>query len=817
MSASQPVWYIKVSKIDQNGVDQTNTLQSLTQITLPWVSGSVTSNETFQINSLTQFQDHFLYEIDANINSTNPNNLLSPTTIENNRSKIEYEFSSSIQNQSIPSTSEIFTLNPITDNLNYYTSSPIPIGNRTANAYQLLTYPQKDLYIECSGSINNTSFNTVGDWELSLRLNRANSFTFIELDSTIIDPEVEQNLFFLTSSITESLPGDKYFLFANAIGTLGNIGNVVFSSDSYFSISSSAATGPEMVSIPEPYMSANYANALNCQPLYGNATENQTSYKYQLIDYSTGITIPTNFDLIIDGNALKAQVQDSNYTSLRHISSRYLGSKNTTEDINKWTDTNYNEGNFGKTPSIESLKTQIAYAEWVSGWPPEKQDASTVKIKYLIDEDGNLTSPGASENFIQNLRNNFQVGEEIKLIPSRELEISGEFTRKVIRSGKRIEPYLYNQIEYPERDGISSFTSSLDFVEFITSGVEVTENLTAAINIDGDLLGTGIGGNYMNPNKLNNISTGTDITTEVNSALVEYEIQTSLLSSNIESLTFDHNATITNNNNFISSFYARLVRIRAGVTTELKLRPVGSLYGTYGSGFIGGAPLPLQLRHTIPTNQLQVGDKIRIQYTRGHSNVFPLNANSTFTITQSPSPTPALTVSGSTLSENLFQYTFLPDTISIANINILGGFTPNPQGDLFLSTFYNNPNVKQKDIPTSGYNNINLPIEFKIGDEIRFEGDKTFMIEKAEFLQFGSWSFLSIRLDSPISGSGIDLNKFSITRYVDDPTSIIVEGFRPPNSTFESGPYLVEPDYKTKKLDDNVDKYINEYTNKGLL
>ena len=41
------ILYIKVSKIDGDGVDQTFTLQSLQQITIPWGAGN--STETFEI------------------------------------------------------------------------------------------------------------------------------------------------------------------------------------------------------------------------------------------------------------------------------------------------------------------------------------------------------------------------------------------------------------------------------------------------------------------------------------------------------------------------------------------------------------------------------------------------------------------------------------------------------------------------------------------------------------------------------------------------------------------------------------------------
>ena len=88
------------------------------------------------------------------------------------------------------------------------------------------------------------------------------------------------------------------------------------------------------------------------------------------------------------------------------------------------------------------------------------------------------------------------------------------------------------------------------------------------------------------------------------------------------------------------------------------------------------------------------------------------------------------------------------------------------------------------------------------------------MVQDVDIFTSSSLSVLLITLDSQIINTGIDINKFSFTRYVEDPTSIIIEGFKPQSS---EGPYLVRPEYITNKLDNNIDSYINDFTNKGLL
>jgi hypothetical protein len=67
--------------------------------------------------------------------------------------------------------------------------------------------------------------------------------------------------------------------------------------------------------------------------LYNNATIPKYSNIYQDIDYSTGL-IPTNFELLVNGNADAAPVQDSNYTATGWSNSRYNGSRVSSLDFN---------------------------------------------------------------------------------------------------------------------------------------------------------------------------------------------------------------------------------------------------------------------------------------------------------------------------------------------------------------------------------------------------------------------------------------------------------------------------------------------------
>jgi hypothetical protein len=69
-------------------------------------------------------------------------------------------------------------------------------------------------------------------------------------------------------------------------------------------------------------------------PLFGNASIPQFSFKYLDVDYGAGMIIPQNFDPILAGTATAASVQDSNYSSRAWSNIRYNGSRISSRDFN---------------------------------------------------------------------------------------------------------------------------------------------------------------------------------------------------------------------------------------------------------------------------------------------------------------------------------------------------------------------------------------------------------------------------------------------------------------------------------------------------
>jgi hypothetical protein len=227
---------------------------------------------------------------------------------------------------------------------------------------------------------------------------------------------------------------------------------------------------------------------------------------------------------------------------------------------------------------------------------------------------------------------------------------------------------------------------------------------------------------------------------------------------------------------------------------------MGSIGYVNGSGYIpGGTVKPLSFTTIVPAADLAVGDIFQIQLITGNSNV-GYNTTSTWNISQNPLPTTPINVTGA-------FYTIPTPGFS----NVL--FSTSSA----LLQYYNLQGTHQKDIEGSGFNPVTLPFTVEVGDEFRFEGDesKTFMVNTSILSTIiPNLPVLAMVLDRPISGSGINVNEFVLRRYVDSAGSFIFDGSIPSGV---SSPYLIKPEYISDKLEQNIGKYIEDLTQKGLL
>ena len=378
------VRFIKISKKDKNGVDKTSNLQSLSELTIPYSTGNVRYN----ILNISEKPTYFLYEVN------NPNLEWA------DRATIEYDFTGSIEGSYIDTTPGTYTklspsfLNPTSDPLNFVI--PINTGiDEEGDGYSLNTYPQKDIYIYATGSVHfEVESGTGGAITPRVRLLKINKDnTTTTLSTAILSPNILHTDTTLTRSFevsynipSGSSPGEIYYIgLIRQFTSTDIVLSSSFSETSFLYITSSVSSGLALNTIPEPYFSEDFNRDLDCQPLLNNAVNNRLSRFHQDIDYSSGLLTPSNFELLISGSALKASIQDSNYTLKRHTNPRYEGSRTTSQKLNEWTAGDINT--YGKLPTTLTQDRVIYEFEFGGGTTPEILGWGGLKMSnlYLVN------------------------------------------------------------------------------------------------------------------------------------------------------------------------------------------------------------------------------------------------------------------------------------------------------------------------------------------------------------------------------------------------------------------------------------------------
>jgi hypothetical protein len=766
--------YIKISKIDCNGNDQTIPLENLTKI---YVYNYLNNTYVlYTITNINELSSCFLYEANLFEGYT-------PSLFPNQ--VFDYTVSASNALTFIPSSPTIPTTvtlyGSVSGNtLNYF--------NSTTGIHTLGNTPNTPISITGSVLIGGT-----GAGRFRIDLVRQGITT--TLSSTTVSAGSPYSI----SSSYYGLQGDQILLSATR-----GVGSPQFTSGSLLITQSRAVSSSNCDSVIfEPYIiTPNFYNS-DDNALLNNVDEYRLSTVYQDVDYSTGTTTPTNFGLLISGSALKAAVQDSNYTTKRHIIPRYEGSKSTSQYLNVWTEGD--SGTYGKTPTVESLKTMVAYCDSISGWPPERMNASAIHVLYLIRQDGTVIIPNTSANSLTEIQGTFMSGEKL-LINSKTIG-SGEAiqSRNIIRGGTRIEPILYTQSGSAPN---ALWNTTMSFTDIIPSNTGATGNYTALYTTTGSLIqiNGGVNTKVLFSNVVNGLpisNNGYKVTVgpindgsnlvfdiDVNYALVK--TITSDITINIELIIYKNGSPLLDsNNNPISQLNSDYLNTNA---------QGGNI--SFNTIIIPNANLILNDEYTAYVNW--IGD------IAGAS--FYLTSNSTFKTSQYPIYTQPVTSSGVNSIWNWPDSSSYPYVITSSQPTLI--------------SLYDDPNTKGVDIIGSGFNPITLPWSIKYGDEFRFEGREDFVYQvgkifgpaesgSGRIFQTGS---IEVHLNSnlPISASSsvFNLDHFVIRRYVDDASLILMEGFKPTNS---SGPYIVRPEYVVPELNKDIDQFILDLTQKGLI
>jgi len=125
-------------------------------------------------------------------------------------------------------------------------------------------------------------------------------------------------------------------------------------------------------------------------------------------------------------------------------------------------------------------------------------------------------------------------------------------------------------------------------------------------------------------------------------------------------------------------------------------------------------------------------------------------------------------------------------------------------------------NYRQADIPSSGFDPIELTCQPKIGDEIRFEYDESLSYRIIDVLPSSSGTALVtyLYLDNPIPPGGFNIDHFTIRRKVKDYiTGITLDS----NLISQIDEGFLMPEYPSTDLKKNLSKIINDLSQKNVI
>jgi hypothetical protein len=786
--------YLKISKLDCSGSNQSSALEQIDSIYILNSNTNTNVYTKYEVTILNETPDYYLYDV------LNDPPISTPLAASIPNQLFNYRVSASSAAPFIPSSTTIPTIFTLYGST---TGNILGYFNSTTGIHTLDNTPNTVLSLTGSVSIAGT-----GGGKFSITLDRQGSSTALETVN------VTAGNSYVISSSYYGLQGDQIYLSA----TRGSLSPIFQNGSLLVTQSRAVNTSSCLPVIFEPYITIpNYYNS-DYNPLINNILVDRLSSIYQDVDYSTGIYTPTNFNLLISGSALKAAVQDSNYTSKRVILPRYEGSKTTSQYLNIWTpgDT----GTYGKLPSVENLKTMVAYCDDIGGWPPERMDASAAFIKYLIKSDGTVVIPNTTPNSLSDNKFTFESGENV-LVQYEGTGNQATPFRKVIRGGTRIEPILYTQYGHSPASWNVTMSFTTDFITsqaFVGSYIaKSAPSTTTSVITDGAFSGMNMNNNILSGSQaspwVNNYYTvNQDLIDENVTLIVGGEIQVGIITGAFGAQ--DHNVTI------------RLIRERGGVknvlTTQTKTINLPSFVNggiaTWGSNSIEYIYPTFQLSVAIPPQDILSGDRIYYDgahFTSTYGTPGSPSVNTVFT----NKDTSYLFIGQSPVQTNTLAYS--------TGTNTLWGYPNNTKlyaitcSNTILNQLYDN-GFLMKDVSGSGFNPIILPWSIGYGDEFRFEGNEinTFTVKRVydvnntDSERISSTGSVEVHFNNNLPSQSINLDHFVIRRYVDEASQILIEGFKPLNS---SGPYILRPEYITPELDRGIDDFILILKEKGLI
>ena len=159
----------------------------------------------------------------------------------------------------------------------------------------------------------------------------------------------------------------------------------------------------------------------------------------------SGSIQPVNFTQILLNTADKASVPESNYTSIRSIRPRYLGTKTTGNQYNIWSVKD--KDTLGKNPVIELKDAYFGYFKNIKDLYPLVNDKTSLELTYLLDQQSNAIPPSLDGYGMDILEKTFPLENPISIgfISSSKIAQELDDSYPIFKLTQKPSPILYTQ------------------------------------------------------------------------------------------------------------------------------------------------------------------------------------------------------------------------------------------------------------------------------------------------------------------------------------------------------------------------------------
>ena len=542
----------------------------------------------------------------------------------------------------------------------------------------------------------------------------------------------------------------------------------------------------------EPFVPASFPVS-DCNSILNNAPLNRVSNRYYDVDYSSNAVTAVNERAILNGSAPKANVQNSNYTLLRNINPRYLGTKNTSATLNAIQD-----------DGLASIDQTTSYFLYNRGGNfnqvSDRSGSAHYNIGFLIDELGNVYQPQESESvYLPNLYSGFGRGSKVTFIPvDTGSEVAGTFD--VHYPAVKIKPILYSD------------TGSLGNTYLVSGTINYNQSPAASASI----------ALFQSPEAFTDFNSEVGLTSTQNVLINQTDnlLLTDITSDQEDGWGYnssgDWSYTVQESSNVSGRFQAQVV-----VSVDNLISPGATNNDLELQLYKNGNKIAIDQQTNVPPGSFRTFNIYKsLRFTKGDEYVFKFNnsGNAATANTVILAPTFGLDDTLVTTAAEIPNY---PAAGSSVNISYANAFTTGQTIDSVLTAsqdiakWYGGAYIQGNNIP--GYS-FNIPFVFEQYDEVRWNGteETVSLIDSVEWSSTpalsGNQYEMYIYLTAPIDTSLIDLDYFEFRRNIFQKDSIIVNT---PGSVMEKG--FILPEYQSPLLKENLSSIIENLTNNGLI